>query len=222
MKIALVTHYTPNFQTMANLTVPGKKIYAEKHGYIFFEQTDNWFVYPQRHIGYEKCVYLNWIMTKRSDIEWFWWTGCDVLITNHNIKIESLIDNNYHFIVCKDPTGINADSFLIRNTEIGREYMEHLGTEHPGGSEQGHMWDDERVPKYREITKYLPQHTMNSYDMAHYSHMGKNDQLGGRANWKEGDLALHAVTGLLPGFSLEQIYNWKMKILESKIDQVIK
>lgn len=221
MKIALVTHHTPNFQSMADLTTPGKRAYADKHGYEYYEQTDKWFVYPGRHIGYEKCVYLHHLMLTQPSIDWFWWSGTDILITNHNVKLETIIDNNYHFIVCKDSSGINADSFLIRNTTIGREYMEHLSTEHPGGSEQGHMWDDERNPRWRPIAKYLPQHVMNCYDMAFYPHMRGFDVLGQRSNWQPGDFVIHAVTGLLVHHTPQQIYDWKMNILKSKIDKVI-
>jgi hypothetical protein len=221
MKITLVTHHTPNFQSMADLTTPGKRAYAKKNGYEYYEQTDNWFVYPTRQIGYEKCLYLHHLMLVHPAIDWFWWSGCDVLITNHNVKLETIIDNNYHFIVCKDPCGINADSFLIRNTPQGRDYMIHCSTEHPGGSEQGHMWDDEHNPNYKTITKYLPQHVMNNYDMSYYPHMSGFDVFGQRSNWQPGDFVIHAVTGLLPQHTLQQTYEWKMKILQSKINNVI-
>jgi hypothetical protein len=216
LKIALINLHTPNYQTMADLSVPGKEQYAKKHGYMFFNKTDN-FV-PDIPIGYQKCYFLADLMLEHPDIEWFWHSGTDCIITNHNIKLESLIDPTVHFIVCKDGQGINADVFFIRNSTEGREYIEHLKTYHvTSGTEQGQMWDDEHNPKWRAITKYLPQQTMNAYDLTWYPHMSGTDRLGGRSAWQPGDFVLQAVTGLNDGWTAEQIYQWKLNILQSNM-----
>jgi hypothetical protein len=221
MKIAIVTGHTPNYNTMAEVTLPAKVSYAARHGYNLFVQTDNFLAWPERHIGYEKCYYLSEIMKEHPEIEWFWWNGCDCLLTNLDVKLETLIDNDYHFIVTKDDEGIGADVFLVRNTPEGREYIEHLKTQHePSGTEQGHMWDDEHNPKWRAITKYLPQNSMNSYVMKWYPHKRRlKDLFGQRQNWAPGDLMLQAVTGFTPGLNPQQVYEWKLNILKTHIKE---
>lgn len=221
MNIGLVSHYTPNFQSMAALTVPGKQKYSERYGYPLFIKTDNFRDRPGCHLSHEKCGYLNEIMEAHPEIDWFWYSGCDCMITNLTFDLKELIDNDYHFIVCKDDHGINGDVFFIRNSPEGREYMQHLDMPSVHGTEQGHMWEDEANPKWSAITKYLPQVTMNAYDLTYYPHKSGTDILGGRSNWQPGDFVLQAVTGYMPGMTAEEVYNWKLGILNSHITEII-
>jgi len=220
MKIALVELHTPNYNSMADITLPGKISYANKHGYTMFVKTDN-FV-PNIHVGFQKCFWMYDLMIANPDIDWFWHTGTDCMITNSEIKLESLIDENFHFIVTKDDHGIGANVFFIRNTHEGREYMKHLQDPHPAsGSEQGHMWDDEYNPIWRPITKYLPQHTMNSYYLKYYPHKTGKDVFGQRSQWIPGDFMVQVITGLMPpGMSPEDIYNWKMNIFRDILHEI--
>jgi hypothetical protein len=224
MKIALVSHYTPDFKEMADLTVPDKQKYADKHGYSLFVKTDNFSYIPGRHLCMEKCLYLCQLMEAHPEIEWFWYSGCDCMITNFNIKLELLIDNNYHFIVCRDHGGINGDVFFIRNTPEGREYARHLDEPNSGNpqTEQAQMWDDEHIPKWRVITKYIPQNLMNSYDLTWYPHLPKLDQFGQRGTWEFGDFVLQAVTGYIPGATPRQVFDWKLNILNKHVDKIIR
>jgi hypothetical protein len=223
MKIGIVHLYTENYKSMAEITLPGKEQYAKKYGYTVFNKDDN-FV-PDVHIGRQKCYFIVELMDQNPDIEWFWHSGTDCLITNHNIKLENLIDTNtdIHFIVCKDDEGINADVFFIRNSSEGREYMKHLTEPHASGTEQGWMWDDEHNPKWRNITKYIPQNKMNSYDLKFYPHKCGFDLFNERSNWQLGDFLLQAITGYLPGAAVgsQKLYDWKLNILRSHIDDVI-
>lgn len=221
MNIGLFTQYTPNFDSMAEITIPGRKEYAQKHDYTCFIDRSEW-VKKDIGLGQDKCLYMANLMKENPSIEWFWWLGCDALITNHNIKLETLIDNNFEFIVTKDNHGICADSFLIKNSKVGIKYLEHLAEFHPMGSEQAHMWDDTRNPTWSSVSKYLPQNTMNSYNLKYYPHKGPVDVFGQRSNWESGDFVLHAITGLLTHMTIEQIYDWKMTILTEAQDKVIK
>jgi hypothetical protein len=218
MKIGMVHLYTANYKSMAEITLPGKEQYAKRHGYTLFNKDDKFI--PNVHIGTQKCYYILELMEQHPEIEWFWHAGTDCLITNHNIPLESLIDPNptIHFIVCKDDHGINADVFFIRNSQEGKDYLQHLTTPHPAsGTEQGHMWDDEHNPVWRAITTYLPQVYMNAYDLKHYPHKRGLDVFGSRGNWNVGDFLLHAVSG-----AVADAYPWKLNILNEHINEVQK
>jgi len=223
MKIAIVTHHTPNYQEMADITRPIKVRYAAKHGYRDFVKTEGFLNLPGVHPSFEKVFYLSELMNDNPDIDWFWYSGCDCLITNTDIKLEDLIDSDYHFIVTKDDHGINGDVFFIKNSPEGREYMKHLEDPHDSNTEQGHMWDDEHNPKWRAITKYISQNKMNSYDLKWYPHKAQRDQLGGRVAWQPGDFLIQAVTGYLPGVAVgsRELYDWKLNILQSHVNDVI-
>ena len=218
MNIALVTGHTENYSELAALTLPGKQEYALQHGYKLFVQTDGWMVYPDRAIGFDKCFYIEKLMLENPDVEWFWWSGTDCLITNHNTKLENIIDDNFHFIVCKDDSGINADVFFIRNTEQGLAYIRNLQQPHSLGTEQANMWDDEKNPKWQPICKYIPQNVMNSYNLNYYRHKGPRDVFGQRNNWEKGDFVIQAVTGWNPGFDNAANYAWKIKQIKEIID----
>jgi hypothetical protein len=223
MKIALVSHYTPNYQELADITWEGKKKYAEKHGYEAFVKTDNFANLPERHPSMEKCRFLCELMEAHPDIDWFWYSGCDCLITNHQIKLESLIDNERHFIVSLESGGPNGDVFFIRNTPEGREYMRHL--DEPAAcvpqTEQGHMWVDRSNPKWQAITKYLPLSAMNSWDLEWYPHVSKTDGMGQRSNWELGDFVIQPVTGgRIPGKTLSPA-EFKVEVLRMYVDKII-
>jgi hypothetical protein len=220
MKLAMIDIHNDWYKPMADLTLEGKQSYAKKYGYEFFSKvldSTQW----DTTFGNQKLYWLSELMEQRPDIEWFWHSGTDTLITNHNISLESLIDDNVHFIVCKDGHCICADVFFIRNTPEGREYIKHLQDPHPGGSEQGHMIDDEHKPKWRAITKYLPNAAMNAYAGEFYPHKNGIDGLRQREFWQPGDLLVHAVTGLLTHLTADQIFQWKLNVIKSRLPYVI-
>lgn len=217
--IGIISHYSPSWQEMADLTETTLQKYADRHGYhcvikcIPFNNSG-------RTYGLERFPILLEEMKKHPEIEWWWVVGCDCLITNFNVKLESILENispEKHFIVCKDDHGISADVAFYRNTPEGREYIRHLNDDlHWTGTEQGHMWDDERNPKWRSITEYLPQQVMNSYDLRWYPHKYNNKcKMGGRIGWVPGDFVLQAVTGgQFPDRPGLDNYLWKLEVLK--------
>jgi hypothetical protein len=115
--IAIVSLHTPNYQVLADFTWnQNKQEYADKHGYKTILKLDNF--KGNMTIGYEKIFFLQDIMRENPNIEWFWWLGTDTMITNYNIKIEDVIDNDYHFIIGTDGNGMNADGFFIRRPRL--------------------------------------------------------------------------------------------------------
>ena len=223
MKIALVSHHTPDHQDMADISWEGKKQYAARHGYDAFVKTEGFEFRPERHLSMDKIPFLIELMDAHPEVDWFWYSGCDCLITNHTLKLESLIDENYHFIVCLEAGGPNGDVFFIRNSPEGREYVRHLNgpiTCVPE-TEQGHMWVDRSNPKWQAITKYLPLAAMNSWDLKWYPHLPPGDGMGQRANWEPGDFVIQPVTGgNIPGKMLNA-HDFKVEVLKMHTHQII-
>jgi hypothetical protein len=198
---ALITIYDEKYKPLADLTWTKNKVeYAKQHGYEALAKTDQ-FV-PDIKLGFQKIWWLKDLMVSRPDIEWFWWTGCDSMITNFDIEIEDRIDNDYHFIVASDCNGLNSDSFLIRNTPEGRGFIDHLQSIEP--RLRDHKWEDqqaiiESVDQFKDIVKIVPQKDLNAYPTAVYNNQSHLDLFGNDGTWRPGDLLIH-----WPGLSLER------------------
>lgn len=216
---ALVELHDEKYQPLADLTWESNKVpYAKRYGYHYFCKKDN--LRENTAMGYQKIWYLKELMNDHPEIEWFWWTGTDTMIMNHSTRLEDRVNNAYHFIICVDTNGINADSFLIRNTEQGREFIDSvLAIE----TECSKEWDCEQrgiafvlglpytaqyigvhpdkfqiTNKWKDLVKIFPQRYMNGYNYNFYHHKDHRDAFGYDGNWNFGDWLIH-----WPAISLE-------------------
>jgi hypothetical protein len=217
-KYALITHHDAVYQPLADLTWNQNKVlYAKQHGYDYHAQTDNFITAGQSKYamtGFEKIHLARKTLLDHPEYEWVWWTGTDTMITNFSTRLEERCNNAYHFICAADINGINADSFLVRNTLEGRQFLDALlalekdylakywDTEQraiantiglPGTGDPG--WPDpfELTGPYKDIVKVYPQRYMNSFNYhlygATYSH--HNDKMKFDGNWQLGDWLIH-------------------------------
>jgi|688.fasta_scaffold216117_2 hypothetical protein len=198
---ALITIYDEKYKPLADLTWHQNKVpYAKRHGYDVLAKTDNF--NPDIKLGFQKIWWLKSLMVERPDIEWFWWTGCDTLITNWTTKIEDKISNDHHFILASDCNGLNSDSFLLRNSVEGRNFIDHLWSIEP--KLRDHKWEDQQaiidsVDQFKDIIKIVPQKEMNAYNTAIYNNQSNLDLYGNDGTWRPGDWLIH-----WPGLSLER------------------
>ncbi|MEK6884300.1 MAG: hypothetical protein AABY22_32010, partial [Nanoarchaeota archaeon] len=105
-KIIVYTLFDEKYYELANITCPNKVEYCNKHGYGFSYRKDK-FLYT--HLGFEKIHRILEIF-ENEECDILYWCGADTLITNFNIKITDLIDEEHDFFICGDANGINADS----------------------------------------------------------------------------------------------------------------
>ena len=211
---ALISLHDEKYQPLGDLTWDQiKLVYAQQHGYAAHLKTDN-FIGDIKAIGFEKIHFAKQILEEHPEYEWIWWTGTDTMITNFSTRIEDRINNAYHFIVCVDINGINADSFLVRNTPEGRGFlddvltiqdqaMQHWDTEQwamanllgfPGTSLPGWPYGDglQITNKYKDIVKLMPQRYMNSFNyMLYPQYTVTRDKLDFDGNWQLGDWLIH-------------------------------
>lgn len=214
MKFAINTIYTKSILPLAVITTEyNKRKYAEKYNYDLIVQTDN---FKYKDIGFAKIdMVLSQLKTNKYD--WIYWCGCDTMITNYDIPLSQLIDENYHFIISYDVWDFNSDSFLIKNSLEAIEYFEHIlslysfyidqngkpidtGLRLPDGgirawAEQGAMIDlYNQYDKYKTITKPMHQKFMNSYLYNLYPssyHKQAKDCKGNNGQWSDGDFLVH-------------------------------
>lgn len=216
---AIISLHDKNYQPLADLTWDNNKVeYANAHGYLSFCKTDGF--NETSSIGYQKIHFVKQLMEDHPEVEWFWWTGTDTMVTNFKVKMEHRIDNNYHFIIAVDVNGLNADSFLIRNSEQGHAIIDRILELEPECSK---FWDCEQramavmfglpvtaapwpvatsVPvtgPFADYIKVVPQRFMNSYNYQFYQYKDHRDKLSIDGNWNVGDWLIH-----WPATNLEQ------------------
>ena len=190
---AVISHNDEKYQPLADYTWnKNKQLYCELHGYSGINKTTGF--KGGIPIGFEKCFFIKELLDKHPEYEWIWWTGSDAMITNFTIKIEDKIDPNYDLIIATDCNEINNDSFLIKNTQWAKDWMDELINLIPKYSnhyfyEQQAMIDT--IPKYKDKVKIVPQRYLNAYKNDLYPHQSKFDLLGNDGTWQKGDWLIH-------------------------------
>lgn len=194
----VLCNYTANYEPLINKTWFNNKVpYCQRHGYNFELRLVTMESLHQYQMS--KVLFINEVLNRSQEDAWVWWTGADLMITNFTIKLEYIIDTNYHFIIASDFNGINADSFLIRNSEKGRNYFKMIVDTLPNYTywegEQGIMKDTYEQYK-NDVVKMVPQKVINSYNYADY--YGRScappgplaDSLGTVGDWSFGDFVI--------------------------------
>lgn len=208
-KIAIATLYADNYKELADLTVIQNKIpYCERHGYNLYAETKDFSL----GFGFAK-IKMILDLFEQHKYNWVYWCGADTLIMNQSIKLEQIIDENYHFIVAKDCHEINADSFLIKGSDEGISYMKFILDQYE--KYKGDCWQEQRVmihnqynEPWRSYSKIVPQRTFNSYLYDLYGRSPQNEA----GHFQRGDFLLHLV-----GLNLEK----RLQLTKQYISEVI-
>lgn len=190
-KFAVVSMYNEGHADLAAYTWPNKVEYATKHGYSSYAKTSGWMLTP---IHFEKITHMLDVMKLEPDLNWVWWLDNDAIVTNSDIQLEDIVDNNFHVIITSDIACLNAGSFLVRNSMQGREWLEFIlakGLEHY----KDNRWPEQQPMSdfyvtFKDIIKIVPQRTMNSYNYNIYG-VDPTDLIGTNGQWEYGDFVLH-------------------------------
>jgi hypothetical protein len=191
-KIAIVSIFNDRHRDLADLTWDNNKVkYAEKHGYLAVAKTDN---FSPEQVHFDKFVHLLDVMEKNPDIDWVWWLDNDAMITNFDIRVEDLVDSDYHIIMATDIAALNTGSFIVRNTPQAREWLEFLLGKKKEYRDDKKWFEQQAVidfyPKFQELFKIVPQQWLNSYDYRMYN-VEAVDLLGQDGQWYPGDFVIH-------------------------------
>ena len=212
---AIISYHDDTYQPLADYTWFGNKVpYGEKHGYHC--QTEK--MMSQGHGSQlQKVDFVNRMLHDPRNFEWVWWTGCDLMVTNFNTKIEERIDDQYHMIIATDCNGFNADSILVKNTQQSKDYWKMVADILP--SLHWHWEGEQKIIKdtyanYKDMIKVVPQRDINAYDYSTYGGAYPSmDYLNTDGNWQQGDWVIQ-----WPGLSLER----RLKLAEQYTKLIVK
>lgn len=191
-KMAIVSIFNDRHQDLADLTWYNNKVkYAEKHGYLALPKTNN---FSPEQVHFDKFVHILDVMKTHPDVDWVWWLDNDAMITNFDIKVEDLVDTDYHVIMPTDIAALNTGSFIVRNSAQAREWLEFLLSKKKEYKDDKKWFEQQAVidfyPKFQELFKIIPQQWLNSYDYKMYNVEG-TDLLGQDGQWYPGDFVIH-------------------------------
>jgi hypothetical protein len=142
------------------------------------------------------------------------------MITNFDIRLEDLVDDDYDFVIAVDCYNINNDSFLARATPNTIAWLRNTVSLREAYS--GAKWLDQSamidtIDMMGDRIKIVPQRVMNSYDYDQYPglvpHIYKKDLLGNDGQWQPGDFLIH-----WPAVALDK----RIVLAQNMLEQVIK
>lgn len=116
MNFCVLTACSFEYEALAKITRPFKEAYALSEAYDFFSFAHS---NPKR-IAWERVSMWKAML---PCCDWLFFTGCDVMLTNSTVKLESFVDNKSDFIFSIDRNGMQSDSFLLRNCEESIDFL---------------------------------------------------------------------------------------------------
>lgn len=193
MKVIISSFSSEQYLPLSNITFEqNKKPYALKYGYEHEFCTtappdyyENVLKFPY---GFVRIERINELL--KTDTDWIWLSGSDVVITNPEIKIEDIIDpyKEFDLLVTMDISHINDDSMLIKNTQWSKDYFKMIYDMRYSGVPDEQNAIIKTYRDYPDKIKIIPQRTINSYDHSLIGH--STDHPG---QWQHGDFVIHLV-----------------------------
>ena len=137
MKFAVVTLCTDDWREFAEVTDANKKEYCDRHGYKFISKIGEPFYtrfhYGDPHLkpmgwewGFERAFAFRDAFQSYPECDWVYFSDTDALITNHTRPLDKIVDNRYHIILAADINGTNCGNLFIRNSDIGRGFVDSM------------------------------------------------------------------------------------------------
>jgi hypothetical protein len=212
--IAVLVIYDENYETMKNLTVDHNiQQYCDLHGYTLIAcKINSTERSPQWYKIHESIDVL-----KSNEFEWLFFIDLDCLIMNPTIRLESIIDDNYSFIIPSQNTPSNdtpiitpfdtdniiTSQFLVKNDEFGIKILEDIWeAKELSGNFNFYEFDHEQrqtkitiqKEEFKPYVKIIEEKTLNRFWYMNSPFMTLNNIGVNDLVWKPGDFIVH-VTG---------------------------
>lgn len=191
--ISVICAYTKEFDALADVTMPILRAYCQKQDYDLTIHRGG-FGNRDRQFGYQKTELVATILS-RSDALFV--VDADTLITNLHTKLESFLADDRGLFITKDENGINAGSYLIRNTALSQVFLRSVlgleGAPSMLGEQDAMRWIFE-TGSFGHLVHFLPHPSINSYLYGEYGKIKTHEE----GQWQSGDFLLH-----LPGMTNE-------------------
>lgn len=194
MNVLLLTHCSPEYQKLGDITLPRWKQYCQKWGYALDVSSAP----SSPDLPWDK---MRRIASALPQYDLVQWVGVDTYCTDLNQNAVQWWQANGQppALLTWDLYGINSDSMIFSNTPLAHMFLYAVNTlgkafysNHPFVEQEALSRFSHQKP-YVDFIKIIPQKGMNSYLHKVY---GRPEEWPG--NWEPGDWILH-----LPGLSVD-------------------
>lgn len=206
--IVVVTMFSESHQSLANICLPNLQAYCDRHGYqlvcVHPENDKCWF---KKHEAFDR------IFEGLGEDGIIFYCDIDTLIMNHEIKVESFVNEVHSFYLTRDFTELNGGSIILKTNKVGKWINDFILSKQNYPNEQNvYNWYIDYL-RFYDNTKVLPQNTINSYDYSLYPECSKYVGKHECGDFKEGDFLIH-----FPGLGIDD----KIKLMNQYKQRIIK
>jgi hypothetical protein len=212
--ICVLVSYNDAYARMAEYTVEDNiKKYCEMYGYTLWVDTQK-DVDNNRSPSWQKIRTSQKILDK---FKWVFFLDTDCLIMNSDIKLESIIDDRYSFIIpahgvdpvdtpiksIAGPNNVITSQFLVKNSEKGHAILNDVWNlkYHPAGIDVNKFDYENREVRalidsldYRDDIKIVDEYILNRFWYINNPFILSSFKGVSNLIWKPGDFIVH-VTG---------------------------
>lgn len=190
MNIAVCSFHFSGHQELADITIPNKAAYCERHGYTgIFDIREDW-------LPYDKFRLVRELLPDHDAVIWI---DCDAIFTNSTFRIEALIDHlegQRALTITRDGKNgdvpsVNSGVFLMERCGAAFEFLNMALELYQWATENRRMNYDqlllnEWISTHPYFARVVPQRIMNSYLRDEYP-----VPLYPWSQWEPGDWILH-------------------------------
>ena len=187
-EIAVVTIAAgDNYRTLVKEGLANKLSYCLKNNYKYIEGSSS--LDTSRPVPWSKILLILEVM-KDPAIKWIFWTDADSLIMNQKTLLESLIDEDFEFIIGDELNAtVNSGQFLIKNCEWSKKFLHQIYSHvefvhHEWWENQAIIYEIENSDEIKSHTKIIPQRFINSYPRRLSRNLDE-------ATYQDGDFIIH-------------------------------
>jgi hypothetical protein len=133
-RITVISAYTPNIASYADMSAKINKEYCDLHGYTFRKVVGPPVDPGGRHITWDK---IHWMLDTLEDCtnppEYVFWIDSDAIFNRCELKLERIIpkdrvDDEIDICICVNTylsKNTNTGTILVKNTEWARKFLKH-------------------------------------------------------------------------------------------------
>lgn len=201
MKIGIFVSFDAYFKPVADITMPVLAKYCERWGYSL---TVTQSPLVERTLVWDRCLVMMENCLKGYD--WLLHMDADVLITNHGVSLESIIEQfpiQHHIVMSRDYNNLNDGIVFTRGTMLAQLLWKKWWLMKDEVSSLAATWKYIENNPEQFLLGEAPQKIFNSYP---YSEYGIEFPQG---SWEPNDFIYH-----LPGMTTERRVSLLTSILE--------
>lgn len=197
--IVVCTAHSPNYQEMADVTLPTVERYCKRHGYnLFYDGLRD----PREGDAMKITLFKGLYETGQfTGDDWFMWIDTDALVMNGGFSVAEMLSlSQVHYVVGYDFNGMNTGVWFARFTSHAHHFLSVAQNVSiaMGWADQVGLIQTALSPPFNTWVALVPAKAFNAYpyELYGWDHYAHKNEIN---NYEPGDFILH-----LPGIEYER------------------